>query len=185
MDAVLFQFWPMLNNMQSMGFFQYLFPFLLALAIIYGVLEKYGKDILPKSARGLVSIVVAFFVMLYSGINMQIVNFFTAMSGSLLIIGSVLLFGLILLGIVGFDIKRLTDDKENKKTKWVWILGIIGILIIAAYGAGIDKLIQIPSFAGSSNFTTMIFFVIIIALVLWWMGDEDKGSGGGEKKDKS
>ena len=67
-------FFPLLGNLNNLGFFQFLFPFLLVLAIAYGALEfglGGGKDkdkrIMPRSANALISIIIAFFVMNYSG----------------------------------------------------------------------------------------------------------------------
>ena len=59
-------FGTLVQNMASLGFFQFLFPFLLALAIIYGLLTFALKDRLPKSAMALISLILAFFVMIYS-----------------------------------------------------------------------------------------------------------------------
>ena len=92
-------FQQMIQNMVSLGFFQFLFPFLLALAIFYGLLRWALPDQLPNSATGLVSLILAFFVMLFASANPGIVEFFKDISGWALIAGTGILFLVILLGL--------------------------------------------------------------------------------------
>jgi len=177
--AVLFQFggaFPqILSDMQSMGFFLYLFPFLLALAIFYGVLTFALEKQLPKPARGLVSVIFAFFVMLYSSWNVMIVSFFANLGGMGLIVGSGILFIAILLGLMGFDIKNLTSGEG--KSKWIFILFIILIGVLIFLGAGAGWLIDIPSWSTTSQFWTALFFIIILAIVVWWLGSGENSGG--------
>ncbi|UCD07217.1 MAG: hypothetical protein JSW41_05330, partial [Candidatus Aenigmatarchaeota archaeon] len=121
MVVVLFQgglLQQMLQNMQYMGFFLYLFPFLLALAIFYGVLSWSLGERLPKSARGLVSIIIAFFVMLYSSWNVWIVTFFAEYFGAGLVLACGILVVAILLGLAGYKIEDLF---KGTYSKWVFI----------------------------------------------------------------
>jgi hypothetical protein len=183
MSVVLFQmpFDQILRNLQNMGFFLYLFPFLLALAIVYGVMQTTMGDRLPKSARGLISIIIAFFVMLYSSWNQAIVGFFAMMGGSVLIIASVVIFAAIIFGLMGFKLDKLF---EGKNSKWVMILGVGLIILLVAFGSGAGSLIPLPSWSTSGEFLTAVFFIVIIALVMWWMGGEGEGGGaGGNKKE--
>lgn len=164
----------LIQNMRTMGFFQFLFPFLLALAIVYGVLSWSLKAQLPKPARGIISIIVAFFVMLYSSWNSAIVLFFANVSGYWLIIGSGILFIVILLGLVGVSPEDLLKEK---RAKWALVLAIIFIGVLIFFGAGADALINVPDWSGTSEFWTIIFFVVILVVVVWWMGSEKEGGG--------
>jgi len=186
MPAVLFQagglLQQMLQNMQYMGFFLYLFPFLLALAIFYGVLSWTMPDRLPKSARGLVSIIIAFFVMLYSSWNVWIVTFFAEFFGAGLVIACGILVVAILLGLAGFKIEGLFEGKA----KWIFVFAIIIIAILIFYGAGAGWLIPIPYWSTSSELWTVVLFIIILALAMWWLGSEGEkpkeAPPAGEKK---
>ena len=180
-DVVLFQvgnvFPEMLQNLQNMGFFLYLFPFLLSLAIFYGVMSVPPlSEKLEKSARTLIALVFSFFVMLYSSWNPGLVQFFASMSGTGLLIASGILFFAIIFGLAGFDIKLFFTDKEGKNVKWASVLILAFILILVLIGAGAGSLIPLPAWSGSSELWTAIFFIAIIALALWWMGgkSEDK-----------
>jgi uncharacterized membrane protein len=161
----------LIANMQSMGFFQFLFPFLLALAILYGVMSLTLRDRLPKSAMGVISLVISFFVMLYSSWNTMIVQFFANISGTWLIVASGILFVLILLGLTGFKMDELF---KNDKAKWITILVVVFIGILIFFGAGGGMFFNLPL---TSDFWTILFFVAILAIVVFWMGQEgDKGA---------
>ena len=170
------------QNLQNMGFFLYLFPFLLALAIFYGVLyfafysEKAEERKLPKSAIALISIILSFFVMLYSSWNVMIVQFLANLSGAGLIVGSGILFVAILLGLMGFKISGLTEQATAGRGKWVFIIGVIVIGILIFFGAGADMFGLIPEWSNSGEFLTALFVIAIIGLAVWWLGSEGGGA---------
>ena len=185
MATILFQgvFPSLLGHLQNMGFFLYLFPFLLSLAILYGIMKFAFKDRLPNSAMGLIAIILSFFVMLFAGQNPNIVNFFTLLSGGGLIIGSAILFILIMLGLVGFNFDKLFEGKDNKNFRWGVILVVILVVILLVFGAGAGGIVSLPSWASGSDFVTVLFFVFILAIAMWWLGSEGetKDKGGGQK----
>ncbi|RLJ07930.1 MAG: hypothetical protein DRP13_03115 [Candidatus Aenigmatarchaeota archaeon] len=170
-------FYQILLNMENMGFFLYLFPFLLALAIFYGVLKYTMGDRLPKSAIGLISIIFSFFVMLYSSWNYMIVSFFANLGGMGLIVGCGLLFVIILLGITGFKINEVFSGTMSK---WAFILTMIFIGVLIFFGAGAGWLIQLPYWSTAEEFWTALFFIVILALAMWWLGGSEA-----EKKEEN
>ena len=172
----------MTQNMQNMGFFLYLFPFLLALAIFYGILHwvfggKPGEEKLPKSAIALISIILSFFVMLYSSWNPMIVGFLAQLSGAGLIVATGILFVAVLLGLVGFKVTDLTSDVAGKKGKWVFIIGVLFLGMLIFFGAGGGAFGLIPSWSNSGEFLTALFVIGIIGLAIWWLGSESGGGG--------
>jgi len=170
-------FETIIQNMQTMGFFQYLFPFLLALAILYGVMTVALKDKMPKNAIALISLILSFFVMLFVSSNPGIVSFLMNISGYWLVIGSGILFLLVLLGMFGIKAEKLM---EGDWSKWILILVIVAIALVIFFGAGGEALVGVPSGVFSSELWTIVFFIVILALVMFVMGKEG-GSGGGEK----
>ena len=179
----LFNIANVLTSFQNLGFFQLLFPFLLALAIIYGVLSKVATTWLPKSARGLISIILSFFVMLFAAENPAIVGFYTLLGGAGLIIASVILILIVLMGMVGLNFGELWDKKKSGSRHWIAFLGIIIILFLLFTGfVGTSSFfINLPSFVTGSDFWAIIVFIIIIALVFWWLGKDESEGGGGAK----
>jgi len=160
-------------TMQNLGMFQYLFPFLLALAIFYGVLMWAMGDRLKKGPVGLISIILAFFVMLYANTNPMIVGFFAALGGMTLIVASGILVIAIFLGLVGFKFDKIF---EKGTAMWVFVLVIIVIGLIVFFGAGGGSFVALPSFFINSDVTAAIIVIVIIALAMWFM---TRGEGGG------
>ena len=172
-------FETILSNMQSMGFFQYVFPFLLSLAVLYGILEYAVGDRMGKKPISLISLILSFFVMLWASSNPGVVAFFAGLSGTgILIAGSGILFFLILLGLMGLKTSDIMDMKYGKEITVLVVLFIAGVIF---FGVGGQALV--PSVQLGTDFWTIVFFVVILALVLLLMGKEEgKPAGGGEKK---
>jgi hypothetical protein len=170
-------------SMQNLGMFQYLFPFLLALAIFYGILELAMKDRMKKGPVGLISIVLAFFVMLYANTNPMIVGFFATLGGTTLIVASGILVIVILLALAGF---KLDEIFKGDYAKWLLVFAIIIIGLIVFYGAGGGNFFNVPGVFISSDFTAVIIVIVIIAVAMWFMtrGEEKAAAPatGGEKK---
>jgi hypothetical protein len=168
----------LVTNMQSMGLFQFLFPFLLALAIFYGILMWSIGDRIKKGPVGLISIVLAFFVMLFASSNPMISMFFANLGGITLIVGSGILVIAILLGLVGFKFQEVFSGTYSK---WFLVFVVILIGLIIFFGANGGNFISMPSFFISSDFTAAIIVIAIIAVAMWFM---TRPEGGGEKKDE-
>lgn len=177
----------MLTNLVQMDFFQVLFPFLLALAIFYGVL-KWGAKLDEKMGKGptaLVSIILAFFVMLYAK-SIPGLSWMLAMaSGSTLAIAVVLLFVIIILGLFGFGIKDIGERKN-----WFGLLIaliVVYAIVVSLWGVNISALgnLGIP-YIGGADLWTIILFLVIIGIAWHFMTKEEHkpatpagGAGGG------
>lgn len=179
--------WEMiLGNMQSLGLYEFIFPFLLILAIAYGILRYSLKDVLPKSAAGLVSIIIAFFVMNYSGTaGYQLSKFFSMLFGGGLIVASGILVVIIILGLLGLKIREITTGEQKKSITWAFVAAVIFIVFLVAVGASGSYLPWISPITLGSDFWTIIFFVVVLVIVLWVLGREGEKAGekegGGEK----
>jgi len=181
MLPVLFQgalgfggFNQMISNMTNLGFFQFLFPFLLALAIFYGVMKVVLPEKMSNSAIGLIALILAFFVMLFASANPGIVTFMQNLSGTALMAATGILFVIILLGLSGLSIGSILG-KETPMGIRLFGLLIAAIVIVLFFGAGTTYLL--PSVSVGSDFWTIVFFIVILAVVLWFLG-----RGGEEKK---
>jgi hypothetical protein len=155
----------MILGLEKIGVFLYLFPFLLTLALTYGVLSYAMEKQLEKSARALISIVMGFFVMLFSLWNPGIVVFFANAFGFTLIVGAGLLGIIILLGLVGL---RFEDLMKNEKAKWVFTgsLILIGVIIFAV-SAG--SAIFGTEFLQSTEVMTIVVLVAILGFSAWFI----------------
>ena len=173
-----------LGNMQSLGLYEFIFPFLLILAISYGVLRYSLKEILPKSAAGLVSIIIGFFVMNYSGTaGYQLSKFFSTLFGGGLIVASGILVLVIILGLLGLKIGNITKG-EGTKTTAVFVIAVLFVVFLIVIGATGSYIPGIMPITITQDFWTIIFFVVILVIVLWVLGREEEtgGAGAGEGK---
>ena len=155
----------MILGLEKIGVFLYLFPFLLTLAVTYGILSFAMEKQLEKSARALISIVMGFFVMLFSMWNPGIVAFFANAFGFTLIVGAGLLVIIILLGLIGI---KFEDLMKNEKAKWTFTgsLILIGIIIFAV-SAG--SAIFGTNFLESSEIITIAVLLAILGFSAWFM----------------
>ncbi len=155
----------MILGLEKIGVFLYLFPFLLTLAVTYGILSFAMEKQLERSARALISIVMGFFVMLFSLWNPGIVVFFANAFGFTLIVGTGLLVIIILLGLIGIKFEDLT---KNEKAKWLFTgtLILIGIIIFAV-SAG--SAIFGTNFLESAEILTIAVLIAILGFSVWFM----------------
>jgi hypothetical protein len=163
----------MLTSLVGMDFFTVLFPFLLALAIFWGVLTLTVKDRLGKGPIALVSIILSFFVMLYAkqipGLSMLL----TAWSGTTLMIATALLFVIIILGIFGI---KTEDLKDRSKIPWISLLILI-VIVYAVIGgvSGIGGInLSMPWLFSNMDVWAIVVFLIVIAIAWHFMTSEKK-----------
>ncbi len=161
-------------------FFIYALPWLLVFALVYGILSQLGDGI-PKSdaARAVISIVLAFFSLLFAE---PLMVFLQRMGGSAIVILTAFLFFLILVeltklkgGAVGF-----LGSHPGKLA-----LVILVIVVVLFLGSGGIELLGLGEIDSPLDPAT-IFFLVVVALSIWWMvkESEDKGKGGDENRKK-
>lgn len=167
-------FQVLLGNMQQLGFFDFLFPFLLVLAISYGVLKYALKEVLPNSAIGLISIIAAFFVMNYSGsYGVAVANFFTGLFAGGLMIATGILVIIIIVGLFGIKLSEL----GKAKTPTALALVIIFVVFLMFIGL-IPALPGVGPITLTQDFWTIMFFVVILAIVMWALSTGEKAEEG-------
>lgn len=166
-------FQNLLGNLGRLGFFEFLLPFLLFLAIIFGVLRFALNEQLDKSAAALISIIGSFFVLNFSGsFGYQIAQFFTLLFGSGLILLSGILIIFIFLGLVGVKPSALFEARGHK---WAFVLLLVFIGILIFLGAGGGALLSIPTSLGGftgSDVAAIIFFLIVLGFAVWFLAGE-------------
>lgn len=172
-------FGTLLGNLNQLGFFQFLFPFLLVLAIVYGVLKftlggsKDKPGIMPSSAISLISIIVAFFAINYSGgVGTGIATFFSSLFGSGAIVATAILLVAILLGLFGIKITDITNKEKHN----VGLVAVGGVVILIVFSIFVWSGNYIPGISGlrlDSNAWTAIAFVVILVIVMWLLGKKE------------
>jgi hypothetical protein len=170
-------FQTMVYNLQSMGFFQFLFPFLLAFAILYGSLQWIFKEGLGgQRVHALISVVLAFFVMLYSAYNTWLYTMLAEASGIWLGMATVLLFIVVITALAGVNLHEVLGGAP-KGLKYLAVLVIIYIVIVSILGTGAYST-YLPFWLTGSDLWTVVLVIIILAIVFWFVGGEGKKEEG-------
>ncbi|MBI5061869.1 MAG: hypothetical protein HZB67_06190 [Candidatus Aenigmarchaeota archaeon] len=141
-------------NLQQMGFFGFLLPWVFMFAVVFGLLLKtkvLGDD---KRIAAVVALVVAFFVIGYGGpfLSNMLVNLF----GIAAIVLAGILVTVLFVGMAGGDITKIFENK-------LAVGLVIGIgIVVFAIAAG-----ALGAFSVSSDAIAVIFIIIIMAVVAY------------------
>jgi len=164
-------FTPVIQKLQEIGAFNFLFPYILTSAIFYGLLRKsqiFGKPEENVAVNGVVSLVAAFMVLAYpilSGVSIEglLPPFF--MQGLV-----VLLVFMIVLMIMGMFLPPNLPEvlskglfKENKALAILVLAGILGFLIL--FLSGLSDVLLGKQVIGELS-PDIINIVVIILLLL-------------------
>jgi hypothetical protein len=176
------------------GIFEFYLPFLIMFAVFYGLLTKmklfgdpYAKEKSAKMAR-VINLIIALsasmFLMAYTPLGISLASFLGGMFGQTsLILITLVCAGLILyvLGVLaGFDIFKLTSDKDKKPTPAAIKLIVVVVGLVAAAmvisnsgvllpGIGGDTGITIPGLDITAQDAMIIGLVILTAFAIWYV----------------
>lgn len=154
------------QNLENIGFFEFVLPLVLFMAIYFGLLrqmELLGED---EAVQGAASVALAFLTTfgIYTVIPF---SFFPQFFGVLSIIIVVILGVMILMGLVGF---RISDEIEGRTQR----LGLVGVILIVLVlfpamftGLGFD--FQITE--QHSTFLLTLVLIAVLAYVLRGFSD--------------
>lgn len=159
-------FSQLLQNLSSVGFFDLFLPFLLILAVTYGVLQRI-ELFEDDSVDATVSIVVALMSM-FSMLTFVDAAFFTQFFGAVTLLVAVVLGYIIVLGLMGVDINDVAtlDDDQKKKTA---IFAAIGIAVVLGgvlqYANVVDVYGSLMSTVQSDVFLTLAVLAGMVLVI--------------------
>ncbi|MFH1421062.1 MAG: hypothetical protein ABIG30_03840 [Candidatus Aenigmatarchaeota archaeon] len=162
-----------IEEWSNLGFYEFLLPWLLTFAIVFGLLTKaklFGDA--NKKVSGVIALVVAFFVTPYAG--PQIAAYFSTLFAGAAVVLSALLVGVLLVAMVGIEIKWGSEKKWIKYSSVMVLILISVVIFVVAAGAAMFGLvwIDLP--------ISLIFLVLLVAIAIAVvMSSEEKESGGG------
>lgn len=144
----------LVTNLNQLGFFGFLLPWLFVFAVSFGILLKtkvLGDD---KKIIGVVSLTLAFFVIGFGGPAFG--NFFVALSGlSGMVLAGILVI-ILFVSMAGGDFSKLMESKAS-----IALVAGIGIIVfVTALGARISV---------SSEALAAIFMVIVLAVAVYFV----------------
>ncbi len=157
----------MVSNLQQIGFFTYVLPMLLTLAIVFGILEHYDMPESP-SARGVIAIVAAFIVLPVSHL---LAPFLRDIVTGLVAIGMGVLVAIIFVELLGYKASGVENIFEAHPKTFGIIMVTLAVLVFIGAG-GMDLLgfdIDI-----ASEVATLLAFLAVISLGVWFIAREEE-----------
>jgi hypothetical protein len=159
----------LIENLRAIGF-QLVLLWLLTLAVVYGILSHIE---LPKStsARGVISIVSAFMVLLAAA-GTQAADFISNVVTSSILVAFGLIITLIFIEIAGAKSGGAHIFAQHPRFFGAALLVLFSLIFI---GAGGLNLLNIPVFAVSDPLIAIIFFLLIMVASIWILVKESGG----------
>jgi len=155
-------FATIIDNLNQLGFYGFVLPWLLVFGLTYGILEKSG--IMEKKAAGIVSLAIAFFVTAYTGIG----SFFIGLSG----VGAMLITAALIV-VMFFALVTPPGkyaDLFGKKTESVLFLAVIALILFWLVGGE-----TVAGISLSNEAWAAILVIVVIGFAVWFVS-----GGGGE-----
>lgn len=154
-------FTPLLGNLNQLGFYKFVLPWLFTLAIVYGVMLKVKLfDEKQQSLNGIIALVAAFFVVNYTPAGFALDSFFTQVFGVGILILTGIFVVLLLMGLVGLKGEDIFKA-ENIKGGGLAIILLIAFIIFLLFTIGGIKI----SADQLSIIAVMIFMVVALAYI--------------------
>lgn len=158
----------MVQNLEGFGFFAYILPWLLTLAVTFGILEHYE---VPKSvsARGVIALVAAFLVLPVGGV---IAPFLQSLVKGFVVLAAGILVAIIFVEMLGFKAGgEVQNIFEQHPRSFGAIMIILGFLVFV--GAGGLNLLNV-NVQVSDELLTLLFFLGIITVGVWFITSEEE-----------
>ena len=144
----------LVTNLNNLGIFGFLLPWVLMFAITFGALMKskvFGED---KRIMGVISLVVAFFVVGFGGAAFG--QFFVGLFGVASMILAAILVIVLFVTMSGGDISKLMESKAL-----VALVGGISLIIVFTLAGGTVFL--------SNDVVAMLFIVVIMGIAVYFI----------------
>jgi hypothetical protein len=153
-------FATVVQNLNQLGFYGFVLPWLLVFGVVYGILQKSG--ILGGKPRvdGIVSFVIAFFVTGYTNIG----TYFVSITGLGAMLITALLVAVMFFALVGFQVPEL------KTGNWALFIVGVGLVLFWIVGGG-----TIAGISLSNEAWAAILMIVVIAIAIWFVSEEKKG----------
>ena len=153
----------LVSNLNQLGFFGFLLPWIFIFAVAFGILVKskvLGED---KRVDAVVSIVLAFFVVGFGGPFLA--DFFVSLFGIAAMIIEGILVLVLFMGVAGISLDKISDNKAVL----VFFVGLALVLFFVALGGLFVRV--------SNDTAATILIIIVLAAAVALI----TGVGGGKK----
>jgi hypothetical protein len=157
-------------NLQKIGAFNFLFPFMLTAAVFYGLLRRsqiFGKPEENVAVNAVVALVAAFMVWAYpilAGVNVEVMLstfFFQGVLATLVVIVGLL--------IISMFMPKGLGETLSEKLKPGWLIGIIILGLLIGFGvlfsSGAINIFFPSGIGGGISEDLMISIAVLIGLI--------------------
>jgi hypothetical protein len=144
----------LVSNLNQMGFFGFLLPWIFTFAVVYGLLTK-AKVFDDAKVTGVISLVVAFFTIGFGGPFMA--TFFVNLFGYAALIIAGILVIVLFLAMSGGDPKKLFDNKAA-----ILVIAAIGVIVFFVAMGGAMVFI-------SDAVVGIVFIIILMAIAVYFI----------------
>ncbi len=144
----------LVSNLNELGFFGFLLPWVFVFVVVYGLLTK-AKFFENPKVVGVLSLVVAFFVVGFGGPFLA--NFFTNLFGYAAVIIAGILVIILFITMSGGNVSKIFDNKGVAA-----ILAGIGIIVFFIALGGFSVVI-------SDAVIGIIFIIIVMAVAVYFI----------------
>ncbi len=188
--AATFDFIGLQNTLKSMGFYDFVLPWLLAFSIVFGILQtvmifKKGTGTNEKSntsVDAVIALAVAFYLTIFTPYSGFLSSFFSKLFGSSIIILSGVLMLLMFVGIFGFKSEDVFHGTKSKMVIVIVALILAALFLINAssgvFSFGNGQLVN------GETLTVLAFFGMIGAIIWFVVNDGKTETETGKTKDK-
>ena len=165
-----FNVYDLLNQWETIGVFDYLLPFLLIFAVVFGILETTKALGEHKGIHTIVALVIGLFTMRY----FQVGEFIGIIFANFGIALSVILVLIILTGL--FVTHKSREGWANNTSKFSMLAVVIVVI------ASINEFAWFGSYWWQNNWISLLWVAIIIGAIVAFMGGGNNGSSKGDEK---
>lgn len=164
-------FGAVLSNLEGMGFFEFVLPWLLFLIIIHAVLVKTNMFDLKEKKSAIIAAIISFFIINFSPVNIG--AFLTEFFGYASMYIAALLVFILFIGMGGYNLEKIPGGTNA----YILILFLIAVIIFNGVSPG-----GIPFLDLSTENITILFVLALIVGVVWILGSEEKEEPKPEKR---
>ncbi len=153
----------LVSNLQQLGFYGFILPFIFMFAVCFGLLTKHEVIGENKNIIGVVSLVIAFFVTGYGAVPLGEV--LSNLFGAAAVVLAGVLVVVLLAHMAGYNLDVFTDKKYA-----LAVLVIVGIALFIASGA---LAIFNINFLGNDTLIAAVFMIALVIIAVWFIGNSD------------
>jgi len=157
-------FASIITQLNRLGFYGFILPWLLMFALVYGLLKRsgvFGKE--GDKVAAVVAMALAFFITSYTGIG----DYFIAISGLGGMLLGALLIVVLFFALLGFQVDSLRDVFSGWTA--VAFIGLVGLIVFFVFGGG-----QISGISIDNETTAAVFMIIVVAIAVIFVTKGEK-----------